>query len=57
MIYGNRNILDPVGWSASSLEWGALWWVAADDEVLANLALFELPFPLDVLLADLKKII
>ena len=33
MIYANRNIFDPVGWTATSLEWGALWWVAKDDEV------------------------
>jgi len=25
--------MDPVGWTAMKLEWGALWWVAHDDKV------------------------
>lgn len=33
MLRGNRNILDPTGWTAAALEWYALWWVAGDEEV------------------------
>ena len=33
MIKGNRNVLDPTGWTATILEWYALWWVAADESV------------------------
>lgn len=32
MLRGNRNILDPTGWTAAALEWYALWWVAGDEE-------------------------
>ncbi|KAK9918518.1 hypothetical protein WJX75_004673 [Coccomyxa subellipsoidea] len=32
MINGNRNIFDPVGWTAEFLEWSALWLIAADDK-------------------------
>ncbi|EIE19761.1 Caleosin-domain-containing protein [Coccomyxa subellipsoidea C-169] len=34
MINGNRNIFDPVGWTAEFLEWSALWLIAADDKGL-----------------------
>lgn len=33
MLRGNRNIMDPTGWTAAALEWYALWWVAADKDV------------------------
>ena len=32
MIIANRTIMDPVGWTATVLEWGALWWIAKDDK-------------------------
>jgi len=32
MLKGNRNILDPTGWTAGALEWYALWWIAKDEE-------------------------
>jgi peroxygenase len=34
MIRANRNIMDPVGWTAAVLEWSALWWIAADEDGL-----------------------
>lgn len=33
MLAANRNIMDPVGWTAGSLEWVALWWIASDENV------------------------
>ena len=33
------QVMDPVGWTAMKLEWGALWWVAHDDKVLSWLHL------------------
>lgn len=32
MLKGNRNVLDPTGWTAAALEWYALWWIAKDEE-------------------------
>ena len=46
MIYANRNVFDPFGWTATVLEWGALYWVAADDDVRSFPFLFPIPLPL-----------
>jgi peroxygenase len=32
MIIGNRNIMDPVGWTAAALEWGALYYIAHNEQ-------------------------
>lgn len=33
MIKQNRNVFDFTGWVATFLEWGALWLIAADEDV------------------------
>ena len=37
-VFGVLQVMDPVGWTAMKLEWGALWWVAHDEKVLACLS-------------------
>ena len=36
MIKHYRNVFDPTGWTAMFLEWGALWLIAADKEVIRS---------------------
>jgi len=45
MIKHYRNVFDPTGWTAMFLEWGALWLIAADDEVCIRCRLSRLPLP------------
>lgn len=61
MIRANRNIMDPVGWTAAVLEWSALWWIAADEDVmlpppsqsaLASHATLTLNHPHDVMVCN-----
>ena len=32
-VHQAAQVMDPVGWTAMKLEWGALWWVAHDEKV------------------------
>ncbi|KAK9839239.1 hypothetical protein WJX81_003602 [Elliptochloris bilobata] len=31
-----REVMDPVGWTAMKLEWGALWWISHDQKGLVS---------------------